>query len=148
MTYLPWERYVTIELPLRGFHPPQRHNAKKWFFSSILILSKETVPQFIQTKRQMRAGFNKYSDSSLNKFSRSNTIQKSAQSLLTVAQKYFFRDRYKKYTIYSRPRALDKSIFSKINKVLNIPGVPKKMTQLYNVISSKISNLTSSNFLQ
>ena len=29
-----------------------------------------------------------------------------------------------------------------------IPGVPKKMTRLYNVISSKILNLTSSNFLQ
>ena len=29
-----------------------------------------------------------------------------------------------------------------------IPGVPKKMTQLYNVISSKMLNLTSSNFLQ
>ena len=29
-----------------------------------------------------------------------------------------------------------------------IPGVPKKMTRLYNVISTKILNLRSSNFLQ
>ena len=31
---------------------------------------------------------------------------------------------------------------------VHIPGVPKKMTRLYNVISSKILNMTSSNFLQ
>ena len=31
---------------------------------------------------------------------------------------------------------------------LCIPGVPQKMTQLYNVISTKILNLRSSNFLQ
>ena len=30
----------------------------------------------------------------------------------------------------------------------HIPGVPKKITRLYNVISSRILNLTSSNFLQ
>ena len=30
----------------------------------------------------------------------------------------------------------------------NILGVPQKMTRLYNVISTKILNLTSSNFLQ
>ena len=40
------------------------------------------------------------------------------------------------------------SDFKVFVKLVDIPSVPKKMTRLYNVISSKILNLTFSNFLQ
>ena len=39
---------------------------KNDFFSSILIFAKEKFPQFIQVKRQMRAGLKEYPCGSLN----------------------------------------------------------------------------------
>ena len=93
---------------------------KSDLFSSILIFAKEKFPQFIQVKRTMRAALKEYPYGSFALNNSDNLIQyKNLLNHYRLFHKNTFLRWYKKYIIYSRPRALDKAIFSKITKNLN-----------------------------